>query len=93
MRVKDEIIRDRENELEEVYKQNRRIKEEMADTQRTLDHRDSMIVKLYDLLRNDDIPNPKKLEIIRIIVDAESDEPLDLKEDIIDEMFRAGLFR
>ena len=87
------IIRDMENELDEVYRQNVRIKKEKAELQRDIDRKDSMITKFYDLLRNDEIPNSQKLEIIKIIIDAECDLPLNLTEDIVYEMFRAGLFR
>lgn len=48
---------------------------------------------MYDLIRNTDISDEKKLEIIRIVIDEECGEDLDLKETVIHEMFRQGLFR
>lgn len=64
MKTKDAIIKDQENQIDDMRKQKRRIVRELIDAKRTLEHRDEMIVKMYDLLRNHDIAIDRKLAII-----------------------------
>jgi len=86
-------LRDAENQLDDMYRQKRRMVHELAETKKTLEHRDEMIVKLYDMLRNEDQGVVEKLAIINCVINAETDQDMDLTDTIIVNLFRRGLFR
>lgn len=86
-------LRDTENQLDDMYRQKRRMVHEMAEDKKTLEHRDEMIVKMYDLIRNEDHGIVDKLAIIKCVIDAECDQDQSLTDTIIVNMFRKGLFR
>lgn len=48
---------------------------------------------MYDLIRNEDIPDDIKLWIIKIVVDEQCGQDLWLSEQIVYECYYKGLFR
>lgn len=69
-------LRDAENQIDDMYRQKKRMVHELAETKKTLEHRDEMIVKMYDLIRNEDIPDDIKLWIIKIVVGEQCGQDL-----------------
>ncbi len=88
-----EKLRDAENQIDDMYRQKRRMVHELAETKKTLERRDEMIVKMYDLIRNEDHGIIDTLAIIKCVIDAECDQDQTLTDTVIVNMFRKGLFR
>lgn len=86
-------FRDAENQIDDMYRQKKRMVHELAETKKTLERRDEMIVKMYDLIRNEDHGIVDTLAIIKCVIDAECDQDQSLTDTIIVNMFRKGLFR
>lgn len=86
-------LRDAENQIDDMYRQKKRMVHELAETKKTLERRDEMIVKMYDLIRNEDHGIVDTLAIIKCVIDAECDQDQSLTDTIIVNMFRKGLFR
>jgi len=86
-------LRDAENQIDDMDRQHRRFIHELAELRRGLEHRDELIVKLYDMLRNEDQGVVEKLAIINCVINAETDQDMDLTDTIIVNLFRRGLFR
>lgn len=86
-------LRDAENQIDDMYRQKRRMVHELAETKKTLERRDEMIVKMYDLIRNEDHGIIDTLAIIKCVIDAECDQDQTLTDTVIVNMFRKGLFR
>lgn len=86
-------LRDAENQIDDMYRQKKRMVHKMAEDKKTLWHRDTCFSIMYDLLRNEDIPAGIKLWIIKIVVDEQCGEDLWLSEQIVYECYYKGLFR
>jgi septal ring factor EnvC (AmiA/AmiB activator) len=86
-------LRDAENQIDDMDRQHRRFIHELAELRRDLEHRDELIVKLYDMIRNEDLGVGEKLAIIKCVIDNETDQDQDLTDIIIVKLFRRGLFR
>lgn len=64
-------------EIEEVEK-------EIQETQKTLDHRDTVLSIMYDLVRNNSVPDDRKIRIIKKITSVEAwDDFYEKDEDVI----------
>lgn len=81
-------LRDAENQIDDMYRQKRRMVHELAETKKTLERRDEMIVKMYDLIRNEDHGIVDTLAIIKCVIDAECDQDQTLTDTVIVNMFR-----
>lgn len=69
-------LRDAENQIDDMYRQKKRMVHEMAEDKKTLGHRDTCFSIMYDLIRNEDIPDDIKLWIIKIVVDEQCGQDL-----------------
>ena len=59
-----------------LEKENYELKKELKDTEKTLGHRDTCFSIMYDLVRNEEIPDDIKLWIIKIVVDEQCGQDL-----------------
>lgn len=68
------------------------LEKEMQETQKTLDHRDTVLSIMYDLVRDNSIPDDRKIRIIMKITSVEAgDDFYEKDEDVIN--FYKRIFR
>ena len=76
-----------------LEKENYELKKELKDIEKTLGNRDTILSIMYDLVRNEDIPDDMKIWIIKIVVNEACGQDLSLTETVVCELYYHGLFR
>ena len=61
---------DKENER--LEKENKSLELELRDTERDLEHRDTILSIMYDLVRSKEVTDERKIRIIKKVIDVES---------------------
>jgi hypothetical protein len=65
------MVKVKNSKLEELKRENRKLKIELKENQETLEHRDSILSIMYDLVRSENSIYEYIIEMIKAVIDEE----------------------
>lgn len=63
---------ERLKKCEKYIRENKKLNKELKEVERDLEHRDTILSVMYDLVRSEEVSDKRKLLIIKKVIDVES---------------------